>query len=129
MLCRPFKDLESTTRAKHELSIGDGKGAFVSSCIRRGSLPLADPAEPFTQPADKLIIDSVEKIAKKRGVSMAEVAFAWSCGSQWVTAPIVGIRSTERLDELIKGMDLELTKEERDEIDAHYQPIPIRGHE
>ena len=59
---------------------------------------------------------------------MAEVAFAWSCGSEWVTAPIVGIRSTERLDELLKGMDLELTKEERDEIDGHYQPIPIRGH-
>ena len=60
---------------------------------------------------------------------MAEVAFAWSCGSHWVTAPIVGIRSTERLDELIKGMDFHLTKEERAEIDGHYMPIPVRGHQ
>lgn len=80
------------------------------------------------QPADKLIIDSVESIAKKRGVSMAEIAVAWSCGSQWVTAPIVGIRSNERLDELIKGMEIELTGEEREEIDGHYLPIKVRGH-
>ncbi len=59
---------------------------------------------------------------------MAEVAIAWSAGSEWVTAPIVGIRSTERLDELIKGMDLELSKKEREEIDGHYLPIKVRGH-
>jgi aryl-alcohol dehydrogenase-like predicted oxidoreductase len=59
---------------------------------------------------------------------MAEVAIAWSLGSEWVTAPIVGIRSTERLDELLKGLELELTKEERDEINGHYQPKAINGH-
>lgn len=59
---------------------------------------------------------------------MAEIAIAWSAGSEWVTAPIVGIRSTDRLDELINGMDLELTKEERAEIDGHYMPIKVRGH-
>lgn len=78
--------------------------------------------------SDKKIIDSVESIAKKRGVSMAEVAVAWSLGSEWVTAPIVGIRSTERLDELLKGLELKLTEEERKEIDGHYQPTKIRGH-
>jgi aryl-alcohol dehydrogenase-like predicted oxidoreductase len=80
-------------------------------------------------PADKKIIDSVESIAKKRGVSMAEVAIAWSLGSEWVTAPIVGIRSTERLDELLKGLELKLTEEERKEINGHYEPTKVRGHE
>jgi aryl-alcohol dehydrogenase-like predicted oxidoreductase len=80
------------------------------------------------QPADKLIIDTVESIAKKRGVSMAEVALAWSLGSQWVTAPIVGIRSTERLDELLKALELKLTDEERESIEKHYRPLSVRGH-
>jgi aryl-alcohol dehydrogenase-like predicted oxidoreductase len=78
--------------------------------------------------ADKAIINTVESIAKKRNVSMAEVALAWSLGSEWVTAPIVGIRSTERLDELLKGLELTLSKEERDEINGHYKPMGIRGH-
>jgi aryl-alcohol dehydrogenase-like predicted oxidoreductase len=78
--------------------------------------------------ADKAIIDTVESIAKKRGVSMAEVALAWSLGSEWVTAPIVGIRSTERLDELLKALELKLSEEERKSIDEHYKPTEIRGH-
>lgn len=59
---------------------------------------------------------------------MAEIAIAWSCHSHWVTAPIVGIRSNERLDELIKGMELKLTEEEKKEIEAEYLPVTPRGH-
>lgn len=79
-------------------------------------------------PSDKAIIDAVEQIAKKRNVSMAEVALAWSLGSKWVVAPIVGIRNTERLDDLLKALELKLTEEEREEIDGHYKPVAIRGH-
>jgi len=105
LLCRPFKDMSATPRGAARAN--DGRGS---------------------QPADKLIIDKVEEIAKKRGVSMAEIAISWSLGCEWVTAPIVGIRSTERLDELIKGLDIELTKEERKSIDELYEPIKVRGH-
>ena len=59
---------------------------------------------------------------------MAEVAVAWSCQSPWVTAPIVGIRSNDRLDELIKGMSLKLTEQEIKEINEPYLPVPVRGH-
>jgi aryl-alcohol dehydrogenase-like predicted oxidoreductase len=67
-------------------------------------------------------------VAKKRGISMAEVAVAWSLQSEWVTAPIVGVRSTERLDELIKGLDVKLAEEEIEIIGKSYVPVPIRGH-
>ncbi|WWD21475.1 hypothetical protein CI109_105961 [Kwoniella shandongensis] len=105
LLCRPFKEMSSTVRGASRAP--DGRGA---------------------QPGDKLIIDKVEAIAKKRGVTMAEVAIAWSCQSEWVTAPIVGVRSTERLDELVKGMELGLTDDEIKEINELYQPVNIRGH-
>jgi len=105
LLCRPYKDMDSTTRGAGRVK--DGRG---------------------NSEADKAIINTVEGIAKKRGVSMAEVALSWSLGSEWVTAPIVGIRSTERLDELLKALELTLSKEEREEIDGHYKPMGIRGH-
>ncbi|GFZ44384.1 oxidoreductase with NAD+ or NADP+ as acceptor [Saitozyma sp. JCM 24511] len=79
-------------------------------------------------PSDQAVIKAVEAVAKRKGVSMAEVAVAWSLQSEWVTAPIVGVRSTERLDELIKGLDVELTKEDMEEIGKGYVPVPIRGH-
>ena len=105
VLCRPYAEMDSTTRGAGRVK--DGRGDSES---------------------DKAIINTVESIAKKRNVSMAEVALAWSLGSEWVTAPIVGIRSTERLDELLKGLELKLSKEEREEIDGHYRPMGIRGH-
>jgi len=59
---------------------------------------------------------------------MAEVAIALSLHSPWVTAPIVGIRSTERLDELIKGLECKLSQEEIESIGKPYTPVKVRGH-
>ena len=59
---------------------------------------------------------------------MAEVALAWSLQCKWVTAPIVGIRSTERLDELLKAMELKLTDDEVNKLEEGYQPVDVRGH-
>ena len=49
--------------------------------------------------------------------------------SPWVTAPIVGIKSDERLDELICGVETHLKQEEINEINNPYLPVKIRGHE
>jgi aryl-alcohol dehydrogenase-like predicted oxidoreductase len=43
----------------------------------------------------------VEEIAKKRGISMAQVAIAWSMSKDGVTAPVVGTTSVEKLEDLI----------------------------
>ena len=59
---------------------------------------------------------------------MAEVALAWSLQCKWVTAPIVGIRSTERLDELLKAMEIKLTDDEVNKLEEGYQPVDVRGH-
>jgi aryl-alcohol dehydrogenase-like predicted oxidoreductase len=59
---------------------------------------------------------------------MAQVALAWSLQSPWVTAPIIGVRSNERLDELLEGMKVVLTEEELKGINDPYKPIKVRGH-
>ena len=85
-------------------------------------------AEFVYRPADKIIIDKIESIAKSRQIPMAQVALAWSLQSPWVTAPIIGVRSNERLDELLEGMKVTLTEEELKGINEPYQPLKIRGH-
>jgi len=75
-----------------------------------------------------LIIEKVDEIAKKRNVPMAEIALAWSLQCKWVTAPIVGIKSTERLDELLKALETKLTDEEIEAISEPYMPVKVRGH-
>lgn len=43
----------------------------------------------------------VEEIAKKRGVSMAQIAIAWVLSKPYVSAPIVGTTSLDNLKDII----------------------------
>jgi aryl-alcohol dehydrogenase-like predicted oxidoreductase len=70
----------------------------------------------------------VETIAKKRDISMAQVALAWSLSKPFITAPIVGTTSLDKLDDLIKGCEVELTAEEIKEIDDEYKTQSVIGH-
>ena len=46
---------------------------------------------------------SVEEISKARGISMAQVAIAWSLSKDEVTAPIVGTTSLKNLEDIAGG--------------------------
>ncbi|KAF8271057.1 Aldo/keto reductase [Lactarius quietus] len=72
------------------------------------------------------IINRVEEISKKRGISMANVALAWSLTR--VTAPIIGSTSIKNLEELINGTEITLTQEEIQYLDEPYKARSVMGH-
>lgn len=86
-LARPWAVEEETTRVKTD-AMYKGRGVHLPDASR------------------KAVNEAVEAIAKARGVSMAQVALAWSVSNEFVTAPIVGSTSLEKLAELI-GMSRE----------------------
>ncbi|KAG8943120.1 hypothetical protein FRC04_003200 [Tulasnella sp. 424] len=73
------------------------------------------------------INERVAEIAKNRGVSMAQVALAWSLSKSFVSAPIVGTTSLEKLKDLVAGVNLKLTEEEIKSIDEPYRPRATVG--
>ncbi|KIO21958.1 hypothetical protein M407DRAFT_28445 [Tulasnella calospora MUT 4182] len=73
------------------------------------------------------INEIVSQIAQKRGVSMAQVALAWSLSKPFVSAPIIGTTSLEKLKDLIAGVSLKLTDEEIKAIEEPYRPRAITG--
>ncbi|KAI9441508.1 aryl-alcohol dehydrogenase [Lactarius indigo] len=68
----------------------------------------------------------VEEISKKRGISMAKVAVAWSLSR--VTAPVVGSTSLKNLEELINGTEVTLTEEEIKYLEEPYKARSVLGH-
>jgi len=74
------------------------------------------------------IIKRVEEIAKKKGVSMAQIAIAWSLAFPGVTAPIVGTTSLDNLKEIIDAVHVKLTDEEIKYLEEPYVPQAIIGH-
>ncbi|CEN59501.1 Putative Aldo-keto reductase [Aspergillus calidoustus] len=71
--------------------------------------------------ADKAIVDRVEEIAKKKGVSMAQVAIAWSL-SHKNENPILGLSSKERIDEAVAAIKVKLSEEEIAYLEEPYVP-------
>lgn len=76
---------------------------------------------------DKAIVDRVEEIAKKRGVSMACIATAWSIKKGDI--PIVGLSSRERIEETVASSKYEISDEDVKYLEEPYMPKTITGHQ
>src|SRR6266545_1662679 len=68
------------------------------------------------------VIDAVQKVADRRGASMAEVALAWVTGRPAVTSTILGARTAGQLETNLRAADLRLTSAETAALDAASDP-------
>ncbi len=83
----------------------------------------------YGQPGDEEVIQVCNEVAAARGVPPARVALAWLLSKPYVTAPIVGTTKTEHLDDAVAALDLELSEEEIQKLEAPYRPHEVRGFE
>ncbi|KAG2018812.1 hypothetical protein CC2G_008201 [Coprinopsis cinerea AmutBmut pab1-1] len=117
-----------------------GVGAIPWSPLARGLLTRPLNAQSTRAGIDRMlkgynvgeggqkIISAVESIAKKRGLSMAQVALAWMLSKPGVTAPIVGTTSLDNLRELLDAVHVALTEEEIKELEEPYETQNAFGH-
>ncbi|KAA6459079.1 aldo/keto reductase [Acidobacteria bacterium AB60] len=80
-----------------------------------------------TEEDDRRVVDTVEAIAKKRGVAMAQVALSWMLGKPVVTAPIVGATKAHHLEDAVAALSLKLSDEEIQALEERYAPHPVLG--
>jgi aryl-alcohol dehydrogenase-like predicted oxidoreductase len=72
-------------------------------------------------------IEAYENLCDKLGEKPANVALAWLLHQDGVTAPIIGPRTMEQLDDPLRAVTLELsedTRQQLDEIFPGYKPAP-----
>ena len=82
----------------------------------------------YVADSDFTIADRVADVAKKRGVSAAQIALAWILNKPGVTAPIVGASKISQLEESIAAVDIKLDPSEMQSLEELYQPHPVLGH-
>ncbi len=68
------------------------------------------------------VVGAVERVARGRGTSMAQVALAWVAQQPAVTSVILGARTTEQLTENLGAADLVLEAAELEALDAASRP-------
>ncbi len=74
---------------------------------------------------DREICAKVKAVALERGATMAEVALAWVCAKDSICCPLIGTGSVTQLENNIKTLDLELTTDEIETLDALYRPRDV----
>lgn len=121
------------------LCLDEGVGTIIWSPLARGRLARAwseaksttrstsdDFADmlytPFTEASDKAVIEVVGKIADEHGRKRAQIALAWLRSKPVVTAPLVGASSIEQINDAVASLDIELTTEEIQQLEAPYTP-------
>ena len=82
----------------------------------------------YDDPGDWNVVDAVDRVARERGVTMAEVALAWLLGRPGVAAPIIGATKLEHLEAAGRALALRLTPEETAALEAPYRPHGVKGH-
>jgi aryl-alcohol dehydrogenase-like predicted oxidoreductase len=123
-------------RAGHD-RVGPARTGFLSGKYRRGERPPADSRiagvdEPFEEAYHRravernfAVVDAAAEIAEARGATIPQVALAWLLGTPGVTAPIIGPRTFEQLDDLLRADGIALTEDERARLEAPAGPPPV----
>ena len=81
----------------------------------------------YYQDADFAVVDGLGALAKERGVSNAQLAYAWLL-AKGVTAPIVGASKAYQLEDAAAATELKLSADEMKALEAPYRPHPVLGH-
>ncbi|KAA1466935.1 aryl-alcohol dehydrogenase [Dentipellis sp. KUC8613] len=83
---------------------------------------------PLLQGNSKEVIERVEQLARRKGISMAQVSLAWLLHKDGVTAPVVGASSEAKLHDLLGALEVKLDAEDVAYLEGAYRPMPVIGH-
>jgi aryl-alcohol dehydrogenase-like predicted oxidoreductase len=110
---------------------------FLSGKYARGERPpegsrMADAGDTIEEAQHRRaiernfrVVDAAGEIAEARGATIPQVALAWLLGIDGITAPIVGPRTFEHLEDVLGADGLQLTPEERERLEEPAPPPDV----
>jgi aryl-alcohol dehydrogenase (NADP+) len=81
----------------------------------------------YTADSDFEVADRVAGIAAARAVPAAQIALAWLLRQPGVTAPIMGATRLAQLEQAVGAVDIRLSDQECNTLEAPYQPHRVLG--
>jgi aryl-alcohol dehydrogenase-like predicted oxidoreductase len=106
-------------------------GGFLSGKFRKGQPPPAgtrlarwqSALDRFGSERNYAIVEAVIEVAQKIDATPAQVALAWLLQKPHVTAPIIGARSLQQLEDNLRALELKLDPELLAQLDAASNPV------
>lgn len=101
-------------------------GGFLTGKYRRGTVPPPRSRGATSgrirgyleRPSAWEVLDHIERIAGTHGATASQVALAWSQARPGITSPIIGPRDLDQLEDNLASIDLSLSREDLDSLNA-----------
>lgn len=77
--------------------------------------------------ANQPLLDLLTDVANQKGATLAQIALAWMLHKKEFIVPIPSSRTPERIQENMSAADVELTRQEFQQIEAELATIAIHG--
>lgn len=77
--------------------------------------------------ANQIVVDKISDFAKRKNATPAQIALAWVLAQRPWIAPIPGTTKITRLEENVKGADLELSTKDLNEIEKAFEGMDVKG--
>ena len=133
LICRLY-DTDMAELGHHEdvtliafspLGAGYLSGKYADGVVPEGSRLGMDMMGGRDTPRTHEAVDAYLDIARRHGLDLAHMALAWFRTRPFPAMPIFGATTMEQLQHVIAGLDLRLSKEVTDEIDAAHKACPM----
>ncbi len=74
-----------------------------------------------------MVVEAVAAVAAARDLPRAQIALAWLMAKPGITSPIVGATKPQHLSDAIAALDVILSGDEVQQLEAAYVPHPVVG--
>ncbi len=85
--------------------------------------------QPHATYAEKLLtnkafdaVESLERIAERKGCTVGALALAWCMRQPGITSPIIGPRTVEQLQDNLRALNVAVSDDDRRDIDMVVPP-------
>ena len=83
--------------------------------------------QPEAIKANQVLIQILNEIAQKKNATAAQIALAWLLAKKPYLSPIPGTTKMSRMEENVGAVDVQLTKQDVEEIEAATAKIEVKG--
>ncbi len=103
-------------------------GKFTNKKFEKNDIRSTIPRfSPEAMKANEKFADFIKNMADKKGITSAQLALAWVLNQKSRNIPIFGTTKLSRLEENLKAVDVNISKEELSLINSEIEKIEITG--
>lgn len=103
-----------------------GQNTPKGETTRASSDPFADHL--YYGESDFDVKDALNTVAEARGLPPMQIALAWVLSKPVITAPIIGASKEHHIPDALKALEVKLTADEVQALEAAYKPKPVTDH-